>query len=456
MRREFLGELLAPLVLTGKLWWRFWPQLTLLVLIGILLNDQLLLLSAKIGFVDRSLGFAALTLVVLTKLVVTVLGFMLMRSALPAIAAARALSTGAAVPITGPEDAAAGGSPATPPAPVTPAAITRRQRLTGFATTLTIALVPFFAYYAAWGFLNDTIREYSMLGLSLDPFGEGGSLLDAIGARWLAVSVVATWLLRRLFKMLRDRTDAPIWKLLIVLCETNWVFIGLFVLSQWKDETLAWVASGAAWTWLNGIWQAVLTPISTAFAASEPIEQVPPDAGTVALGLFFYALLPLIWLVMAALIYGHDLGGDPDWMRHRRLERISSRYAALPKFVRDFIGHFANGYRSRYLPIANSIRLTMGADLGLLLTLIVGWRGIGWAADWAWIGATHLIGPHPLPLWRVLGDGLSLLLGSPSGTTPGILVEPLRLCLVAAVLETAFARSQAPAEPEAKAEAAAS
>jgi hypothetical protein len=441
-------ELLAPLVLTGKLWWRFWPQLTLLALIGILLNDQLLLLSARIGFVDRSLGFAALTLVVLTKLVVTVLGFMILRSALPAIAAARALSSGTAVPITGPEDGA-------PSAPTPAIPTTRRQRLAGFATTLTIALVPFFAYYAAWGFLGDTIREYSMLGLSLDPFGEGGSLLDAIGARWLVVSVVATWILRRLFKVLRDRTDAPVWKLLIVLCETNWVFIGLFVLSQWKDEAIAWVASGDAWTWLNGIWQAVLTPISTAFAAAEPVEQVPPNATSVALGLFFYALLPLIWLVMAALIYGHDLGGDPGWLRHRRLERIGSRYAALPKFLRDFIGHFVAGYRSRYLPIANSIRLTMGADLGLLLTLIIGWRGIGWAADWAWMGATHLIGPHPLPLWRVLGDGLALLFGSTSGTTPGILVEPLRICLIAAVLETAFARSQAPAEPEAKAEAAA-
>ncbi|MFE0757125.1 hypothetical protein ACFW16_24410 [Inquilinus sp. NPDC058860] len=433
-------ELLAPLVLTGKLWWRFWPQLSLLVLIGIVLNDQLLLLSVHIGFADSSLGFAALTLVVLTKLVVTVLGFLILRPALPAVAAAQALSAGTAVPITGPDPDA--GTITAPPAP------TRRQRLTSFATTLTIALVPFFAYYAAWGFLNETIREYSMLSLNLAPLGESGNLLDAIGARWLVVSVVGTWILRRAFVALRDRTDAPIWKLLIVLCETNWVFIGLFVLSQWKDEALAWVASGAAWDWLNRIWQAVLTPISTAFAAG-PIEQAPPDLTTVATGLFFYALLPLIWLVMAALIYGHDLGGDPGWMRHRRLERIGSRYAALPKFLRDFIGHFIGGYRSRYLPIANSIRLVLHADLVLLLTFILGWRGLEWAADWLWIGATHVIGPHPLDLWQVLGDGLALLLGSPSGTTPGILVEPLRICLIAAVLEIAFARSQAPAEPEA-------
>lgn len=437
-----LRELLAPLVLTGKLWWRFWPQLTLLVLIGILLNDQLLLLAAHTGFVDRSLGFAALTLVVLTKLIITVLGFMLMRPALPAAAAAQALSSGAAVPITGPDPDAA-------TAPVMP---TRRQRLAGFATTLTIALVPFFAYYAAWGFLNDTIREYSLLGLDLAPFGGDGNLLDAIGARWLVVSVVATWILRRLFKALRDRTDAPIWKLLIVLCETNWVFIGLFVLSQWKDEAIAWVASGAAWEWLDRILQTVLTPISTAFAAAEPVEHVLPDATTIATGLFFYALLPLIWLVLAALIYGHDLGGEPGWMRHRRLQRIGSRYAALPKFLRDFIGHFVGGYRSRYLPVANSIRLVLHADLALLLILVVGWRAIGWAADWLWIGATHVIGPHPLDLWQLFADGLSLLLGDLSGTTPGILVEPLRMCLVAAVLEIAFARSQAPAEPEAKAE----
>ncbi|MGK9232954.1 hypothetical protein KXS07_14980 [Inquilinus limosus] len=442
-------ELLAPLVLTGKLWWRFWPQLTLLALIGILLNDQLLLLSVRIGFADHSLGFAALALVVLMKLVVTITGFLIMRPALPAVAAAQALAAGTAVPVTGPDPEPPGdaGSASRPAAP------TRRERLTSFATTLTIALVPFFAYYTASGFLWETIREYSMLSLTLAPFGESGNLLDAIGARWLVVSVVATWILRRLFKSLRDRTGAPIWRLLIVLCETNWIFIGLFVLSQWKDEAFAWVASGAAWDWLQRIWQAVLNPVSTAFAATEPVEWALPDAMTVATGLFLYVLLPLTWLALAALIYGHDLGSDPGWMRHQRLQRIGNRYAALPKFVRDFIGHFIQGYRSRYLPIANSIRLTLHADLALLLIFVIGWRGIGWAADWLWIGATHLIGPHPLDLWQVLADGLALLLGSPSGTTPGILVEPLRVCLIAAVLETAFARAQAPAAPEAEAAA---
>jgi hypothetical protein len=193
----------------------------------------------------------------------------------------------------------------------------------------------------------------------------------------------------------------------------------------------------------------VLSPISTAFAAAEPVEQALPDATTITTGLFFYALLPLIWLVLAALIYGHDLAEEPGWMRHRRLERIGSRYAALPKFIRDFIGHFIGGYRSRYLPVANSIRLVLHADFALLLVFVVGWRAIGWGADWLWMGATHVIGPHPLGLWQLFVDGLSLLLGDLSGTTPGILVEPLRICLVAAVLEIAFARSQAPAEPEA-------
>ncbi|TGP40339.1 hypothetical protein EN873_46270, partial [bacterium M00.F.Ca.ET.230.01.1.1] len=65
---------------------------------------------------------------------------------------------------------------------------------------------------------------------------------------------------------------------------------------------------------------------------------------------------------------------------------------------------------------------------------------VDWLAAWAWLGTTSLIGSHELETWQVLSHGVSLLFGSPfQDSSTGILVEPLRICFLAAILETAFA-----------------
>lgn len=425
MRRN----LLEPLVLTGKLWWRFWPQLTLLVLIGIVLNDQLLWLSVQAGYVSRLLGLSTLTLVVLVKLIITVTMFLAMRPALPALAAAHAAALAGGV--------AGHGSPARP---------IRFPKLTSVSAAVTITLLPFFAYYAAWGLLSNTTREYSLTYLQYAALEGSGNPLDVATSWVVVVLVVVTWALRRLFKMMKDRTGAPIWRILMIVCETNWAFIGLYVLSQWKDEAWAWAEGTPLWDVLRRLWEAIVPTAQAAYAAMVPVEQAPPTAGDILSGLFIYAVLPVAWLMMAAVVYGHDIAADPGWMKARRLERIGTRYSALPRALRDFIDYFVKGYRSRYLPIANSVRLTLGSSLTLILLLIVAWRGIGWASIWARYGISQLIGAHEVDLWLVINQVPALLFGTIiANTQPGILPEALRFCLVAAVLETAFSLAQKPA-----------
>jgi hypothetical protein len=82
----------------------------------------------------------------------------------------------------------------------------------------------------------------------------------------------------------------------------------------------------------------------------------------------------------------------------------------------------------------------MSSSLLLLVTLIVGYRLIDWAAAWLWLGSTRLIGPHELGAWQVIANALTLLFGSPfQDSSTGILIEPVRICFLAAVLETAIA-----------------
>jgi hypothetical protein len=416
-----LVDVVKPLGLTFRLWWRFWPQLVALVLLGIVFGDLFMQIAARAAFLNHMAGLALLTLVALTQLIVTVAMFQTLLPALPAVRAA--------------QKAAQGESQAEPS--------TGSARL---ARMVTVALLPFFAYYAAWGFLGDTVRQYSRVTLDMAPFGESaGNVLDVLDSRWLILSVVVAWVIRRFATTTQKRGRHSFWQIVVVICETNWIFIGLYVISRWKDQIVGWIMSRNIFSVLQATADGVAHPIASAFAAPMvPVEVTSIDTTTKLANLFFYMLLPVIWLVLAALIYGYDVRDDKELIRmHSRVERLGERYRAIPKFLRDFVEHFISGYRSRYLPIANGARITLSSGVVLIVTLIVGYRLIDWAAAWAWLGMTRLIGPHELDTWQVLTQGVSLLFGSAfQDSSTGILVEPLRISFLAAVLETAFALSK--------------
>ncbi|QND51647.1 hypothetical protein HB779_06850 [Phyllobacterium sp. 628] len=417
-----LAEVALPIRLTFRLWLRFWPQLIAVVLLGLIVSSLLMQLAVTTAYVNHYGGLAVLTLVALTQLVTTVSMIQIVRPGLPALNAAQ----GGGLADPGKDDMRSGFS-----------------RLAGM---ITVALIPFFAYYAAWGFLGDTVRQYSRMALDQMPFGgSGGNVLDVLDSKWILLSVAISWVVRKFAKIMKEKTGRSVWQLIMVVCETNWIFIGLYIISRWKDTWMRALTEGTLWTTIKTLVSSLAEPVSTAYAAAlVPIEQVPQPFSTAAITLFFHALLPVIWLVMVALVYGYDVRDDKELLRlHHRVERFGERYKPIPKFLRDFVEHFIGGYRSRYLPIANSVKLTLNSGLLLILTLILGYRFIEWAAAWLWLGTARLIGPYPLDVWQVLSNGVSFLFGSPlQDSSTGILVEPLRICFLAAVLETAFSMTR--------------
>src|SRR5690606_12226957 len=122
------GSIAAPFALTFRLWLRFWPQLMCLVLPGVLANDVLLWAAVHTAFAHHLRGWAVLTLVAWAPLIDAVLMFQVLLPAMPALAAAPAAARGAA---------------------------DTDRPSNRLVSAVTIALLPFFAYYAAWGFLGD-------------------------------------------------------------------------------------------------------------------------------------------------------------------------------------------------------------------------------------------------------------------------------------------------------------
>lgn len=431
-RFDMLADVTAPIVLTFQLLRRFWPQLVALVLLGILFDGIFRQLAVNAAFFDHYAGLAVLTLVALTQLVVVVAMFQVLRPALPEIAAAQAEAEGSE------KSQAKGGA-------------------SRFASMVTIALLPFFAYYAASGFLGDIVRQYSRTALEQAPFGESFMPLDVLDSWWILLPVAVAWAVRKFALRMQKDAAHPFWQIVVVVCETNWIFTGLYVLSRWKDRGMELLMESKLWAFFQTLVEAIAGPITRARAQGMvPVEDVSLGAFAELSTLFWYMLLPVVWLVMTALIYGYDVNDDKELMHiHNRMQRFGERYRAIPAFFRDFIEHFIGGYRSRYLPIANGVRITLSSGVVLLVTLIVGYRLIDWGASWLWLGTAHLIGHQPGYAWDVIPDGISLFFGSQfQDSSMGILVEPLRICFLAAVLETAFAlpkrarSSQAPQAAE--------
>ena len=168
-----------------------------------------------------------------------------------------------------------------------------------------------------------------------------------------------------------------------------------------------------------------------------PVEFAAPDFWTQVRSLFFFSLLPLVWLVMTAIIYGYELS---------KPAAASAGAATWRKWFGDFIGHYVGGYRSRYGPVWRCVRLTMTAGAATLLTFMIAYQFITWLGAWVWVGATRVIGAHDLVTWQMLADPLTLLFGSPSDLSGGILLDAIRICLLAAVLDYAIASDSAQTE----------
>lgn len=411
-------SIFLQLGLTGALLWRFWPQLAALWLLGFISNLLLNEFAALIGRWNSLAGLSILAIVVLFKLIVILALFETVRPGLPALdAASRAV----------------------------PQQTQLDNRIdtgtSNFISALALSLVPFFAFYAAWGFLGDTIRDYSRLSLSLFMAGESASLLDVSRGSWLIVPIAAAWAVRRFSKAMHKRSSSSIWPVLIVICEANWAFIGVFVISEWQDEIRAWFSHLPET--VGGLLSSLaLVTDATAHQAVAPSpEFASPPIGKVLTSLFFYALYPVVWLTLAALVYGYDIDSQRA-LGEGRISRAISRWQALPKSIQDFVSHFISGTLKRYRALAEGIGLALNSGVVPVVVAILVYRILDWGAAWIWYGLTQLIGPHELPLWQIIAQVISPFIGTPSDPGEGLLITPIKICLLAATLEVGFAQGR--------------
>nr|WP_257215235.1 hypothetical protein [Pollutimonas harenae] len=399
---------------------RKYGVLLLTILLGARLAETLFMhLAVELGMVHRFVGLIAVIMIILLQLIVFAGIFVVLRDR-PAVIRLRR--------------SRASDSPDT-----------QEDTSPVFASALLAVLIPFYGYYAGWGFLGNTLRDYSKSFLSeqwsridfQNPDAMGPPALQVDGTLWLLIPVLIIWFIRRRAKALHADNGHGVWPLVVVACEATWLILGLYVLSTWKGQFVSLLASLPSPTSLLD-WILPAAQAAIADASLRPVDWPPPwQFGDWLKQLFRYALLPLIWFNLGAIVYGHDLNMMEAPTR-RIASRVTDRWAALPKPLTDFIGHFWVGLVRRWHAVANGVLLAASAGVWLTVSILCLWRLADWLGRWSWVGAAQWIGPQDNHVWSLAAVPLNVLFGMPGQPQDGVVVMVVQFCILAAGLSLAM------------------
>ena len=368
---------------------------------GRVLHDLILVAAVYVGDVQgprKFLGFAVMSMAVLATLASYILMLQVLRRSAPAQA--------------GPEG--------------------RAGRM---VTVVAHTLLPFLAFYGAWGLFTDDVRQYSILAQELFGVNEIHNLeFDPL----LITSAVAAaaFGIRVVLEKTYERREKAWLGLLTTVFESMWMFFAVISIERFIGDRVAWVTSRAAWVGMSDAVGTVLGPVKDGVAV------ILPDVGEAL-------LVPLVWVTIAAVVFGRDMGQGEALIEGTRIHPGAGRVRqATPEPVRRVAEFFSRDLRDKYTPMLNGLRMVLRAGPVFFLVFCLCYVLLGLARDWAFIGVTHLIGPHESHWWTVWHGPVKF------GVTA--VYEVLRISLLAAALQTALrvasavrSRRSSPGAPQA-------
>ncbi|WP_291054071.1 hypothetical protein [Herbiconiux sp.] len=399
--------MLSVLTRTLRLVAARWPVLLAWFLAGWLVRYALIEVAAFAGASSALLGLLILPLAVLARLGSYIAMFLALRDDMPAFRRVDASGLGTL------EQPAAGG----------------RQRVSDI---FLVSILPFFAFYAAWKLLGADVKSYAESALgNMNPFADGPSPTAAVlnlqlDAGTLATIVVAfsgRFLIKRYAKSLPKWTN-----LVAVYLEAVWVFLTLFLISNYTAGFQAWVSSRAAIQWYEQLKAAAFAVFAPFGWLWNGVEWAINEAGALM-------LFPLAWLTLAGIVYGRALTTPKIAYRptHRYYTGVRDRVVALPNGVRTRLKDVGADLTDRWRPLAGAVLLIWRAGVVPMGLFVLAYTVLDAAGTWLLLAGVRLIGPHDLYGWWMNFDDILVFVVS-------VLLEPLRLCLIAAAYDFCLRR----------------
>ncbi len=413
------------------LWWRYLPQLVALYLLGWLGRKGAIELAAYVGWDNDVWASLIMPFAGLARLGSYVAMFFVLRQAIPALAE-----------------------------------LPRRSARS--VDVFTTIIVPFFAIYLAWKLFAEDWLDFETAALD---YRVGAAMMNALTTGEttglhpdeLPISTV-TWViiaaaLVSRYVLGRFKENLPRWMIAVrVYVDALWVFLTVsFAASQgvgWLLNPMGWIAQRRIVVWFN-ITRADL------FSHFRPLEALWDAAMAVLRTAFGGATIPLLWLAVAGIIYGVSM---PDWRGAARRvvgdradrvferaaagrKRISERGWRVDQTVGQRLTQWAKGRMGNYSYIVDSGRLILHGGVLALSLYVLGYLGLAWldmsgafyepevSSGQLFRFVAWLLGPHPLTFWNGFADTIALI--------SHMLVEPLRVCLIAATVAYCLEQVQA-------------
>ncbi|MFD2772141.1 hypothetical protein [Cellulomonas phragmiteti] len=382
--RDWLRDLGSVVAVGVRLWLRTWPLLLVLALLAVAGRYAAGWAAVNVATVSNTLGWAVLVLAPLSMVAGIVAMLHVLRRDLPALAA-----IGSA---RGPDDAASG-----------------HER--GLVDVLASVFVPFLALYASYGllaedrsrFLNTAAYREFREGFSLTGERVDASFVDlATGWTLVAVVVVAV-VLRWLLGRWEGRSHRRALAFAGAYVEAFWLLVVASFTTELLDGAWRWVESRRAVAVVLDAWVRLLEALGPVAA---PVDTVVDTVAGVLGNLDDLVVIPLAWLAVGAVVYGHKLAPLP-----RRKRVGPAVWQRLPAPVRRWTTEAAapviGDVRSRFTALADGLRRLAVAGLGPMLVFALAFLVATRLEEGILLLARVISGPQDVDTWLAFAPMVS-------------------------------------------------
>ena len=296
------------------------------------------------------------------------------------------------------------------------------SRLRRFGQAILTAILPFFAFSAAWGLIDADLIEFYRVassialwdaGYDLDQLGDRGGLV-AIGVLPIAVLVIA--LAARLV-VARLAGQLPSWTLVVAAyTEVLWTFMLFTLVGQWWADTKEWLAERAVAVLLEGIGDWFAANMVSIAALWEGVLWL---VGMLVAAVF----LPAAWLTIAGVTYGTAFDETPPVLR---------RIAGAPNSTAS---RLVTIITRRFEELWAAVALIWRGGPVVFGCLTLAYAVWAWAAQFSARALLGVFGGQDTSFWVAF---LPLLL-----IAVGVVAEPLRVAIVATAFDAVIGRPEA-------------
>ena len=414
--RAWLRDLGAVVAQGVRLWLRSWPLLLVIALLAVAGRHAAGWAAVNASAVNNTLGWAVLVLAPLSMVAGIVAMLHVLRRDLPALSAIGRTR--------GPDDATSG-----------------HER--GLIDVLASVFVPFLALYASYGllaedrsrFLNTAayrqFRETSILAED----GPDGSFVDLATGWGLVALVLVAVVLRWLLGRWEGRSHRRALAFAGAYVEAFWLLAVAAFATQLLDQVWSWIESRRAVSIVLDWWLSVLDALGP---VAGPVDATVDAVAGVLGNLDDLVVIPLAWLTVGAVVYGHKLAAPPT---RRPVVRVSA-WQRVPAPVRRWTTEAAapvvGDVRGRFTALVDGLRRLAIAGLGPMLVFALAFLVATRLEEGILLLARTVGGPQDVDTWLAFAPMVSSV-----ATAVGLTVT---MALLAAGVDRILA-GQAAAEP---------